>query len=826
MMAAVKRTVTHMRKTPERPRPAAMDAGDASEKPRIRECFDFGWRFSLGNAEGAQKEDYDDSAWRELDLPHDWGIEGPFDKENPTGGSGGYLPAGIGWYRKRFVIPEGWRGKRVVVEFDGVYMDCDVWVNGGHVGSHRYGYTSFSHELTALLVDGNHPNVVAVRVDNSRQPDSRWYTGSGIYRHTWLTRTEKIHAAQWGVQISTPSVTRKLAEVHVRTRVANDRDHAVTLAVHSTVKDGDAVAAETRSTSTIPPGQEAAHEQEMRVDGLRLWSPDSPSLYTLHTRILVGDEIKDEIETPFGIRKIAFDPDHGFLLNGRRVKINGVCLHHDGGCVGAAVPQRVVERRLEALKRMGCNGIRMSHNPPAPEMLDLCDRMGFLVMDEAFDEWRISKEKSGDDRFGYHVYYDECALDDLRSMLRRDRNHPSIVVWSVGNEIPEQVQPHGADMLRTLVDVCHAEDPSRPVTSACDLIKAEPAETTLAFLEALEVVGYNYVNRWRARTETFYSDDHHAHPDRCMLGSENISVGGARGDYLRVNPTGGPWWRPYNTRMIPAEGLWKFTHAYEYVAGDFMWTGVDYLGESKWPNKNSSSGILDTCGFPKDGYYFYMSRWTEDPMLHIFPHWNWGGSEGSVIPVLCYTNCQSVELFLNGKSYGVKSFEFPRQGMTRHFPYYERPLINVTTSDLHLSWDVPYEPGELRAVGSRNGETVCERRIMTTGVPLSIELLADRESMRADSRDVCHVTVRVLDGQGNLVPTADNLIHFGVEGQGTLIGVDNGRPDSHESFKAGFREVFNGLCLAILQSTFQPGAVTLEARSPGLASGVVRIRTL
>jgi beta-galactosidase len=383
----------------------------------------------------------------------------------------------------------------------------------------------------------------------------------------------------------------------------------------------------------------------------------------------------DDYVTSFGVRTICFDADQGFSLNGQRIKINGVCLHHNGGCLGAAVPERVWERRLELLKAMGCNGIRTSHYPPAPELLDLCDRMGFLVMEEAFDEWEEGKEA-----YGYHDIFAEWAAADLQGMLHRDRNHPCVVLWSVGNEIPEQSRPEGVTILKQLVDVVHREDPTRPVTAACDNIAA-PLPTTEPFIALLDVVGYNYVDRWDERAERYYGVDRQRDPQRRMIGSENVSVGGVRGEYS-LEMTGG-WWPPYHVRMIRAELLWKFTRSHDYVAGDFMWTGVDYLGEARWPHKNSSSGVLDLCGFPKDGYYFYQSQWTDEPMLHLLPHWTWPGREGEVIPVVCYTNCDSVELFVNGTSWGVKSFAFAHYGFDQSKGWAEQrfaPPVRPTTA--------------------------------------------------------------------------------------------------------------------------------------------------
>lgn len=784
---------------------------------RERLLMDSGWRFFKGDAPGAEKADFKDGDWRKLDIPHDWSIEGPFDENNPTGGSGGYLPTGIGWYRKHFKIPEQYKGKKVSIEFDGVYMNSDVWINGNHLGNHPYGYTSFDYDMTPYLNYGGKENILAVRVDNSKQPNTRWYSGSGIYRHVWLLVTDKLHIGHWGTFVTTDDASEKSAGVNIRTQVKNENNVLKKPILLTAIVDRDGNIAGTMETShDIEANGEYEFVQRFKVEKPHLWSVDSPCLYKVYSTIKDGDKLIDNEETPLGIREIWFDTDRGFFLNGEHVKINGVCIHHDGGCVGAAVPERVWERRLELLKEMGCNAIRASHNPPAPEFLNMCDRMGFLVMDEAFDEWRAGKRK-----YGYHEYFDEWSIKDLKSMLHRDRNHPSVIMWSVGNEIPEQTAPEeGPQILAELVGTCHREDPTRPVTSACDRIAAEPCEATLGFLKLLDVVGYNYVDRWRLRAETYYGDDRHDFPDRKFVGSESGSIGGARGDY---SLGGGGWGGSYTTRMIRPEQLWKFVKVHDYVVGDFMWTGIDYIGESRWPQKNSSSGVLDLCGFPKDGYYFYQSQWTDKPMIHLFPHWNWKGKEQQIIPVLCYTNCDSVELFLNGKSYGEKRYEFPRQGMSKIWPHFERPPINPVTADLHLSWDVPYEPGTLKAVGKKNGQVVCVQQIRTSAEPAKIVVSADRDIIAADAQDVSHITVQIVDGNGVFVPTADDLITFEIVGEGKIIGVDNGNPASRESFQSDHRKAFNGLCLAIVRAAGKPGKIRLIARAAGLKEDSVEI---
>jgi beta-galactosidase len=779
--------------------------------------FDTGWRFHLGEASGAEAAAFDDSQWRQLDLPHDWSIEGPYSADAPTGGGGGYLPTGIGWYRKHFTLPQLPADRSVWVEFDGVYENSDVWLNGRTIGKRPFGYISFHYDLTPFLVNGT--NVIAVRVDNSHQPNSRWYSGSGIYRHVGLIITGNIHVAHWGVYVTTPEVSAASATINVRTLVENRRDVAWGATIRTALLDpqGKELTNAEASCAAIEPGRQTPVEQQMKIDTPHLWSVETPVLYSLRTTILVDGTPTDEVATPFGIRKIEYDVDRGFLLNGKHVKMNGVCLHHDGGCVGAAVPIGVWQRRLATLKAMGCNAIRTSHNPPAPEFLDLCDRMGFLVMDEAFDEWKIGKTQ-----YGYNKYFDGWAEKDLTAMLHRDRNHPSVVMWSVGNEIREQPRPGGEEPLKALVAICHKEDPNRPVTLGCDNIAADGGSTTLPFLESLDIVGYNYVDRWHERRELYYSIDRQGHPKWRFVGTESTPARGFRNAYSLGNDPATV--RPnYTTGMIRAEQLWKFVATRGYVIGDFMWTGIDYLGETRWPSRLAASGVLDLCGFPKDNCYFYQSQWTQEPMVFLFPHWNWTGREGQPIPVLAYSNCDAVELFLNGKSLGEKRLEFPRQGNSGSWNRYDRPPVNATTADLHLSWDVPYTPGTLKAVGRRAGRVVCMQEVRTAGAPAAIRLSADPNTIKANGTDVVHVRVEILDANEVLVPTADNLVKFAVEGQGRLIGVDNGNPMDRESYQVPQRRAYGGLCLAIVQSLRKEGKIQITAQAEGLKSALIEV---
>jgi beta-galactosidase len=794
---------------------------------RIKDSFDFGWKFFKADTPGAQLPGFTDDTWKELNLPHDWSIEGPF-SEKPGSATFAHLPTGIGWYRKHFHIPGSYQGKKVSIEFDGIYQNSEVWLNGHYLGKRPYGYIGFSYDLTPHLKFGG-DNLIAVRVDNTLQPNCRWYSGSGIYRHTWLLVTDNVHIACWGTYVTTPQVDPNVAFVQIKTNVQNEDECDAKCRLVTSILDQEGNRFQTVEADQDISANGGEHQfvQQLRVDRPSLWSPETPHLYTVHSTLMVQERAVDTYETVFGIRKIEFDADKGFLLNDRSVKLNGVCLHHDGGCVGAAVPERVWERRLEIFKTMGCNSIRTSHNPYSPEFMDLCDRMGFLVMDEVFDEWKVAKAQTPD--YGYRIYFDEWSERDVISFIRRDRNHPSVILWSAGNEVGDQASPEGAETLRKLIGIFHREDPTRLVTVGCDLIVAEPAAARQEFLDLLDVVGYNYVDRWRERAEKYYSIDRHGFPQTRVIGTESPSLGSIRGDYHELFPLepgeAGHWWR--RNRGINVEQLWKFVRIYDYVAGDYMWTGIDYLGEAPWPFKSAPAGVLDTCGFKKDGYYFYQSQWTEVPMVHLYPHWNWDGKEGEFIPVLCYTNCDTVELFLNGKSLGVQGYWFPRAGMEERYGIFPvRNQVPRTTADLHLTWTVPYQPGTLKAVGMKAGKMVAIEEVTTTGAPTTVSLSVDREEITADCQDVAHLIVSILDSQGALVPIAHNEVSFEIQGEGKIIGVDNGNPISDEDFKSNRRKAFNGLCLAIVQSSGKPGPIRLTATSPGLRSSNVTITSM
>jgi beta-galactosidase len=795
---------------------AASLAPRPAEAQRQRLAMDPGWRFVLGDPAGAERPAFDDHTWRRVDLPHDWSIEGTPERDAPAGGRGGYVPTGTGWYRKAFRMPAGARGRVAWLEFDGVYQLADVWINGFHLGQRPYGYSGFAYDITDHLVRG--VNVVAVRVDNSHQPNSRWYTGSGIYRHVWLTLVDPLHVGHWGTYVTTPRADSAGAEVVARTTVENDGRAARQATLRSVVLDaaGQEVA-RAETTVAVGAGQHVELGQHLQVASPRLWSPETPTLYTLRSEVLDGRRSADSYPTPFGIRTIAYDADRGFLLNGRRVKMKGVNLHHDGGAVGAAVPERVWERRLEVLKAMGTNAIRTSHNPPAPEFLDLCDRLGFLVMDEAFDEWTSGKVPQG-----YHLYFADWSERDVTDYVHRDRNHPSVVLWSAGNEIGEQTSLQGVEVLRRLVGIFHREDPTRPVTTGNDQIHADGHPALVDFLSAEDVVGYNYVDRWHERRELFAEQDRHDHPGWKMIGTESGSVFQSFDGRVSLGNDPAVVRPNYVSGMIQAERRWKWVALHDYFAGDFMWTGVDYLGESFWPFVGFGSAPVDIAGHPKDSFYFWQSQWTDRPVLHLLPHWNWPGREGQTVPVIAYTNCNIVELFLNGRSLGEKRYEFPAQGTSGGWNTYALPVVQATTMDLHLGWDVPYQAGVLRAVGRHRDRSACaEDSVRSAGAPAAIRLVADRDTVTSVPGDVAQVSFEVVDAAGTVVPTDSSLVRLSVQG-GEIVAVETADLQDHDPYRSDRRRAFEGRGLVILRAA-RPGTLTLTAAANGLRGDRVTV---
>lgn len=780
----------------------------ASAPARSVQALDEGWRFGRGDFPNAMVPAFDDSAWQNVNLPHDWSSEGPFSAEYASGN--GYAPGGIGWYRKHFKLDPADTNKLVAVEFDGIYDHSEVWLNGHWVGGRPYGYSSFECVLTPLARFGT-DNLLAVRVDHSRFADSRWYTGSGIYRHVRLRLTDRLSIAHWGTYVTTPEVAPNACTVRVETRIENrtDQEQPFTLSSELVAPNGQSVST-LNTTGALGAQTNTLVRQQIRFANPQLWSPDSPVLYTLRSRVGKATAVVDETQTHFGIRSLRFDPDKGFFLNGTSMKFKGVCLHHEAGCLGAAVPIKVLERRLRVLKELGVNAIRTSHNPPAPELLDLCDRLGFLVMDEAFDEFTPGKNKwvSGRNdglasRFGYAELFNQWSVIDLSDMVRRDRNHPSIIMWSIGNEIDYRNDPFSDPVLgneyrpgnppatelvtcaRPLIRAVKNLDTTRPVTAALATVSMSDA---VGLAGLLDVVGYNY-------QEARYPADHRQYPRRFIYGSENSS-----------------FW-----------AQWLAVRDNAYVGGQFLWTGIDYLGEAnRWPNRGSAAGLLDLCGFKKPSAWFRQSLWSDKPMVYLFASgrapgrrsgtagfgrvlgqetWNW--PTNSDVTVRCFTTCPQVVLLLNGKVLGTNQLADARQGA--------------------LSWQVPFQPGELKALGLRNGAVQCEFALKTAGPPQRIELLPDTSEWSADGEDICHVEFRIVDQRGVRVPDADPELKFTLDGPAAILGLENGDLNSPETGRTGVRKAYHGRGLAILQSTRQAGQVRLTARADGLEEGTVEL---
>lgn len=809
-----------------------------SSESRERLSFNDGWLFSLADDSLAARPEFVDSGWRKLNLPHDWAIEGDFSQDNPSGTGGGALPGGVGWYRKTFVAENKDKGKHFRIEFDGVYMNSEVFINGTCLGKRPYGYISFSYDLTPYLKWGE-KNVIAVRVDNAEQPNSRWYSGCGIYRNVWLLKTGDVCVAEWGTYVTTAKVDGQGASLNLVTTLENTGKENADVTVRSVLKDAEGKeVAQAESPANVVAEKSAEIAQELQVTSPQLWDVEHPYLYSLVTEVMKGGQCVDRYVTPVGIRTFSFDATKGFVLNGKPTKINGVCMHHDLGCLGAAVNVRAMERQLQMLKEMGCNGIRCSHNPPAPEWLDLCDRMGFIVMDEAFDMWR--KKKTA---YDYSLYFNEWHERDLHDFILRDRNHPSVFMWSIGNEVLEQWSDaqadtlsleeanlilnfgHSADMLakegevsvnslltKKLADFVKALDPTRPVTAGCN----EPNPVNHLFRSgALDIIGYNYHN-------VNIPDVPRNFPGKPFIITESNSALMTRGYYRMPSDEMFIWperWdKPFYDATFACSSYdnchapWGNTHEEnllltkknDFISGQYVWTGFDYIGEPTpygWPARSSYFGIIDLAGFPKDVYYLYQSEWSNKQVLHLFPHWNW--TAGQDVDMWCYYNqADEVELFVNGKSQGVKAKD---------------------ENHLHVVWRVKYEPGSVKVVARKDGKVVGEKEIRTAGEPKKIRLTPDRNTLNADGKDLSFVTVEIVDAEGNLCPLADNLVHFEVEGNLFIAGVDNGSQTSMERFKDNKRKAFNGKCLVVLQNNGKTGAARLKAVAEGLEDAVVEI---
>ena len=783
---------------------------------QVRSEIDFnkGWRFYFGDDSTAKDVLYNDSKWRKLSLPHDWSIESDFINEAPATNQGGSLPGGIGWYRKTFVGPSNAANKNVSIEFDGVYKNSEVWINGHYLGKRPNGYVPFSYDLTQHILPSPQKNVIAVKVDNSQQPDSRWYSGSGIYRNVKLIIRNKPSVDEHGIFITTPEVNNESAIIEITTVMSGNFVERRPFSIVHTILDNkglEVLKQKPYNFNFYGPG--TALVQKLKVKNPILWSVDRPHLYTLRTQLLKNGKVVDQVDNVFGIRTFNFDSQKGFFLNNKSLKIQGVCMHHDLGALGAAFNKEAARRQLTILKEMGCNAIRFSHNPPASEYLDLCDQMGFLVIDEAFDMWQKRKNK-----FDYHLEFKEWHKKDLEAMVMRDRNHASVIMWSIGNEIREQFDSTGTTITEELVSIIKSLDKSRPITAA--LTETFPEKNFITKANALDVLGFNY-------KDYDYAELPKRFPGQKFIASETASALETRGVYefpsdsIRVWP---PNFRVQDTFSANKDltcAAYDNTHAYwgntherswlavkrnAHIAGAFVWSGFDYLGEPmpypRYPARSSYYGIVDLAGFPKDVYYMYQSEWSKKNVLHIFPHWNW--KQGDSVDVWAYyNNADEVELFLNGRSAGTRK-------------------KNDTT--LHVIWRLPFRPGTLTAVSRKNGKIILTKEIKTSGEAARIELTVDKKNLKADGKELTFITARILDKNGIIVPTADNEIKFSITGNGIFAGSDNGYQADTVSLKNPKRKCWMGMALAIIQSTEKKGNITLTATSPRIASASVTIR--
>lgn len=768
---------------------------------RERLLMDPGWRFHLGdlNASEEQVDDdphmatyleaktgfargpanpkFNDGAWRQVNLPHDWAVEGSFDPANNM--DHGYLAGGIGWYRKTFTVPAADAQKRIYLEFDGVFRNSTAWLNGHRLGTHVSGYTSFRYDVSDVLNYGG-DNVLAVRVDAS-DFEGWWYEGAGIYRHVWLLKVNPLHVAPWGTFVQAhPDESFASCDVTLETRLINAGDLATNFRLETSIADAAGnVVAEARTSRKLAADATTTITQQLKFPHPELWSVDHPTLYRARTVVKSGKQVLDAVETTFGVRTIRFDAQTGFYLNGQPLKLKGTCNHQDHAGVGVALPDHLYEYRVQRLKDMGGNAYRCSHNPPAPELLDACDRLGMLVMDETR---RMDSTPDG--------------MAQLESILLRDRNHPSVILWSLGNEEPLQGSAAGARIIASMKRLVRKLDPTRPVTLAMN------GEWGSLASQELDVMGCNYFIQ-------DYDSFHQRFPNQPVLAAENGSTVCTRGIY--ANDTDKGYLSAYDVNhpswAFKAQDSWKAVAERPYMSGTFVWTGFDYRGEPtpyQWPCINSHFGIIDTCGFPKDNFYYYQAWWSDKPVLRILPHWNWPGKEGQPIEVWVHSNCDAVELFLNGRSLGLKTME--RNG--------------------HLEWQVSYEPGILSATGYRAGAAISTAQQKTTGSPARLALQADQAALRADGEDVAVINVSVVDDAGLVIPTASNLLRFSVTENATILGVGNGDPSSHEPDKAQQRLAFNGLCQVIVQAGRSAGDVVFTAQAEGLPPARLTLNAL
>jgi beta-galactosidase len=801
-------------------------ASSVSAQTRHEYLLDKDWKFTKGDIAGAADPTFKDAKWQTVSVPHDWAIYGPFSGNNDqqevkieqnqeqkatvkTGRTGGLPFIGTGWYRRRFTVPQFAPGKRAVLLFDGAMSDAHVFVNGKEVGSWPYGYNSFSFDITPYL-QANGENTLAVRLQNKSEA-SRWYPGAGLYRNVHLIVTDDVHIPVWGTYLTTPEINADFAKVKLITQVETPNKAFQPLRLETEIRDaaGQVVA---KTSTPLAATDKLAFEQDLVVPTPKLWSPETPTLYTASSKLYAGDALKDEYSTQFGVRSFKFEAGKGFSLNGQPRKFKGVCNHHDLGMLGTAINTAALRRQLALLKDMGCDAIRTSHNMPTPELVQLCDEMGFMLMVESFDEWKTPKVKNG-----YHLYFDEWSEKDLVNMVHRDRNHPSVIMWSIGNEVPDQSAPGGGKIAKRLQDIVHREDPTRPVTAGMDRIDDAINKN---FASVLDIAGFNYKPmRYEMANDKL--------PQGFILGTETASTVSSRGVYkFPVVPAKQKKYPDNQSSSYDLEAcVWSQTPDEEFVKqddlgfviGEFVWTGFDYLGEPTpydevWPSHSSYFGILDLAGLPKDRYYLYRAKWnTQQPTVHLLPHWTWPGREGQPTPVFCYTNAPSAELFVNGKSQGKQT----------------KAPSDKPQSRYRLMWnDVKYEPGTIKVVAyDAQGKVVGEEEVKTAGKPDHIKLVADRTNLAADGQDLAFVTARVEDAQGNLCPDATNELQVSVKGQGAFRAIGNGDATSLELFHLPHIHAFHGELVAVVQTLEKAGDIQVNVSGKGLKNAVLSLKT-
>lgn len=803
-----------------------VSAIQAQEKPDSyfsKQLFNDNWKFIRNEFIDASAKVYNDKSWRTLKLPHDWAIEGPFAEEfGPR--SGGLPIYGTGWYRKYFSMPSTAKGKQVLVHFDGAMNNAEVWVNGKKAGGRPYGYSSFALDIAPFLTYGG-SNTIAVKL-SPKDLSSRWYPGAGIYRNVWLEVNEPLHVAHWGVSVTTPEITDRKATVRIVAEAENSAAVSKNAELELIILDatGKKVAA-TSAKVAVGPNGKSSIDKTLTLDQPQRWDMDRPYLYRAVVRTKENRKVSDAEVVPFGVRTIEFTAKEGFLLNRKKHKLNGVCLHSDLGPLGSVVNRRGLERQLEIMKEMGVNALRTSHNPPSPEQLQLCDSMGIVVIAEAFDTWEMKKVPND-----YGNYFKEWHERDLVDMIKRDRNHPSVIMWSIGNEILEQGKKDGPGpaIARELSRIAHETDPTRPTTAAFNYY---PASVDNKLAHEVDIKGFNY-------KPTKYEEIMKNHPDWVIMGSETESVVSTRDVYhfpiekytrhssrhiTSYDIVGPPW-------AYPPDIEFHYQEKFPNVVGQFVWTGFDYLGEptpfggkdndtqggwkGDWVSRSSYFGIVDLVGFPKDRYYLYQSQWTTKPMIHLLPHWNWKGMEGKTIPVYSYTNCDEAELFVNGKSMGKKVKGKDRSPLKVDFIQWQGGEF---MTPYRLLWEVPYQPGSIKVVGYKNGKAVVEKEIKTAGEPAKISLQADKKVLTADGYDLSYVTVRIEDKDGNLCPDADNMVYFDVTGAGAFEAVGNGNQATTLLFNQPYRPAFKGLCMLIVRSKAgEKGEIKIQTKSEGL----------